>query len=281
VDELKAATTIIVFDYSMSETDAFFKYLTTLALSEKSISSITLIVVDTSDNREAKFRKRGDYCTVTATIAVCDRRRSADRRHCNRVAASRRSSGLPAATAAAAATTTHPAAKNIRTMRQSPATRRRRRDGIPSRKPPTSALPPAAIHPNPRGRCSEADILERTCGAVVETVSVAGPEPFATEFGLNEQEGAGVAERAIVLQDRFTLPLKPLIEVMVNVEVDDPPVEIVASESGVAPISKSYCARGDVQQYAQELAGLTARSSLPSPLKSATTSETPAFVPEL
>jgi hypothetical protein len=72
VDELKAATTIIVFDYSMSETDAFFKYLTTLALSEKSISSITLIVVDTSDNREAKFRKRGDYCTVTATIAVCD-----------------------------------------------------------------------------------------------------------------------------------------------------------------------------------------------------------------
>jgi hypothetical protein len=99
---------------------------------------------------------------------------------------------------------------------------------------------------------------------VVETVSVAGPEPFATEFGLNEQEGAGVAEGAIVLQDRFTLPLKPLIEVMVNVEVDDPPAEIVAGESGVAPISKSYCARGDVQQYGQELAGVDSQGRSPT-----------------
>ena len=53
---------------------------------------------------------------------------------------------------------------------------------------------------------------------MVETVSVAVPEPFTTELGLNEQEGDGVAEGAIALQDRLTLPLKPFIEVMAIVE---------------------------------------------------------------
>ena len=80
---------------------------------------------------------------------------------------------------------------------------------------------------------------ERICGAVVETVSVVVPEPFPTELGLKEQVGAGVTEGAIVLQDRLTLPLKPFIEVMVIVDVDDPPAEIVAGESGVAPTPKS------------------------------------------
>ena len=74
---------------------------------------------------------------------------------------------------------------------------------------------------------------------MVETVSVAVPEPFAKSSGLNKQEGAGVAEGG-ALQDRFTLPLKPFIEVTVIVEVDDPPAEIVAGESSVAPIPKSY-----------------------------------------
>ena len=83
---------------------------------------------------------------------------------------------------------------------------------------------------------------ERTCGAVVESVRIAVPEPFATELGLNKQEGAGVTGGAIVLQERLTLPLKPFIEVMVIAEVDDPPAEIVAGESGVAPILKSCIA---------------------------------------
>ena len=86
---------------------------------------------------------------------------------------------------------------------------------------------------------------ERTCGAVVETVSVAVPEPFARELGLNEQEGGGVAAGTIV-QNRFTLPLNPFIEVMVMVEVDDPPAKIVAGESGVAPIPKSCAALAEM-----------------------------------
>ena len=45
-----------------------------------------------------------------------------------------------------------------------------------------------------------------------------------------------------MLQERLTLPLKPFIEVMVIAEVDDPPAEIVAGESGVAPILKSCIA---------------------------------------
>jgi hypothetical protein len=87
---------------------------------------------------------------------------------------------------------------------------------------------------------------ERTCAAVVETVSVAVPEPLATEFGLNVQEGDGVAEGAILLQDRLTLALNPFIGVMVIVDVDDPPAEIAAGESGVAPIPKSGAALAEM-----------------------------------
>jgi hypothetical protein len=123
---------------------------------------------------------------------------------------------------------------------------------------------------------------DRTCGAVVETVSVAVPEPFTTELGLNEQEGDRVAEGAIALQDRLTLPLKPFIEVMVIVDRDDPPAEIVAGERGVAPIPKSWAVLSEMlRSTVRNGLVATARSGLPSPLKSATTSETPSLVPRL
>ena len=60
---------------------------------------------------------------------------------------------------------------------------------------------------------------ERTCGAVVETVRVAVPEPFATELGLNEQVGAGEATGVMLPQDKLMVPLKEFIGVMVIVEV--------------------------------------------------------------
>ena len=125
-------------------------------------------------------------------------------------------------------------------------------------------------------------MLERACGAVVETESVAVPEPFATELGLNEQEGGGVIEGAIALQDRLTLPLNPPIEVIVMVEVDDPPAEIVAGESAVAPILKSGAPPEEMfNSTARNGLVATARSGLPSPLKSATASATPSLVPRL
>ncbi|MGA8311465.1 MAG: hypothetical protein WB755_15650, partial [Terriglobales bacterium] len=80
---------------------------------------------------------------------------------------------------------------------------------------------------------------ERACGAVVETVSVAVPEPLATELGLNEQEGRGVTEGVIALQDRLTVPLKPFTGAIVIVEVADPPAGTVAGESDDAAIVKS------------------------------------------
>ena len=56
VDELKAATRIIIVGYSMPETDAFFKYLLTLALSENH-RLYKLIVIDLGDNVNQKFQK--------------------------------------------------------------------------------------------------------------------------------------------------------------------------------------------------------------------------------
>lgn len=56
VDELKAATRIIIVGYSMPETDAFFKYLLTLALSENH-QLYKLIVVDLGSKVNAKFSK--------------------------------------------------------------------------------------------------------------------------------------------------------------------------------------------------------------------------------
>ena len=143
-------------------------------------------------------------------------------------------------------------------------------------------LPPAA-HPSPR--CpfpfNDTDVLERTRGAVVETVNVVLPEPFAMVPGLKEQEGGGVTPGAIV-QDRVTLPLNPFIEVMVMVDVDDPPAEIVAGESGVAPILKSWAPLAETfSSMARNALVATAKSGFPSPLKSVTTSETPSLVPRL
>jgi hypothetical protein len=132
-----------------------------------------------------------------------------------------------------------PAAKNISSISPSPATRRRRREETARPKTPTSSvLLLAANQPKPwRGR-SEADAPDITCGAVVLTVSVEVPEPLATEVGLNEHLGAGVPP-PVMLQARLTVPLKPFIEVMVIVEVDDPPAETVAGETAEAAIPKS------------------------------------------
>jgi hypothetical protein len=74
---------------------------------------------------------------------------------------------------------------------------------------------------------------------VVLTVRVEVPEPFATEFGLNEQVGAGVALGAMPLQDRLTAPLKPFTGEMVIVEVAAPPAATVAGENAEAVIVKS------------------------------------------
>ena len=70
------------------------------------------------------------------------------------------------------------------------------------------------------------------------TVTVEGPEPFATELGLSEHVG-GRATTGVTLQDRFTVPLKPLTGAMVIVEVADPPAAIDAGESADAAIVKS------------------------------------------
>src|SRR6202035_5739232 len=119
-----------------------------------------------------------NYCTVTTTLAVCDT--------CGEVlVAVTVNVYLPAGVPPVfpplplllpPPPQLTPARRNTRTMRASPATRRRRCDGTPSRKTPSSVLLPAATHPNPRGRRSEVDMPDRTCGAVVETVSVAVPE---------------------------------------------------------------------------------------------------------
>jgi hypothetical protein len=74
--------------------------------------------------------------------------------------------------------------------------------------------------------------------AVVLTVSVEVPEPFATEFELNAHLGAGVTVGTMP-QDRLTAPLKPLSGVMVIVEVADPPAETVAGVSAEDVIAKS------------------------------------------
>lgn len=97
----------------------------------------------------------------------------------------------------------------------------------------------AAAQPKPCGRCNDPEIPETTCGAVVETVRIAVPEPFATEPGLNEQVGEGDTAGTMLVQDKLTVLLKPFIGLMEIVEVDDPPAEVVAGERGVAIKVKS------------------------------------------
>src|ERR1700730_13235838 len=69
-------------------------------------------------------------------------------------------------------------------------------------------------------------------------VSVEVPEPLAIEAGTNAHAGVGVTEGAIV-QDRFTVRLKPLSGAMAIVATADPPAEIEVGESAVAAIVKS------------------------------------------
>ena len=59
------------------------------------------------------------------------------------------------------------------------------------------------------------------------------PEAFATELGLNEQEGDGVTEGAIVLHARVTVPVKPPVGATVIVDVADAPALTVAGVSAV------------------------------------------------
>jgi hypothetical protein len=68
----------------------------------------------------------------------------------------------------------------------------------------------------------------------VLTVNVEVPP----DNGLNEQVGAGVPPPVMLLQARLTVPEKPLVGVIVIVEVAEPPGETVAGESAVAVIVK-------------------------------------------
>ena len=65
------------------------------------------------------------------------------------------------------------------------------------------------------------------------------PEPLAIEAGMNAHVGAGVTTGVMPLQDRFTVPLKPLSGAMVIVEVADPPAATEAGDSADAVIVKS------------------------------------------
>jgi hypothetical protein len=77
---------------------------------------------------------------------------------------------------------------------------------------------------------------------VVLTVRVEVPEPV-TEGGTNAHTAAGVTTGVMLLQDRFTVPLKPFNGAMVIVEVADTPVATVAGDSVVAERVKSCVVR--------------------------------------
>ena len=73
----------------------------------------------------------------------------------------------------------------------------------------------------------------------VPSVSVEVPEPFAIELGTKLQVGAGVTTGAMLLQVRFSAPLKPLSGAMVTPEVEDPPAATEAGDSAEAVSVKS------------------------------------------
>jgi len=73
----------------------------------------------------------------------------------------------------------------------------------------------------------------------VLTVRMEVPEPFAIEAGMNAHVGAGVTIGIMPLQDRFTVPLKPLSGATVIVEVADPPTATEAGDSADAAMVKS------------------------------------------
>ena len=117
--------------------------------------------------------------------------------------------------------------------------RRRRREGPPRKKMPANSAPLlAANQPRPRPGRGEITAPDRECAAVVLIVSVDAPELFATEVGTKAHVGAGVPP-PVTAQVRATVPLKPAVEPIVIVEVDDPPAATVAAESAPAVIVKS------------------------------------------
>jgi hypothetical protein len=77
--------------------------------------------------------------------------------------------------------------------------------------------------------------------AVVLTVSVAVPDPFATEAGESEHVGPRVAA-GVTLQVNPTVPLKPFTGATVMVEVEDAPATTEAGASADAASVKSAAA---------------------------------------
>jgi len=80
--------------------------------------------------------------------------------------------------------------------------------------------------------------------AEVVTVSVAVPEPPATEGGTKAQVGAGVTTGVMLLHDSATVPVKLLRGAMVMVEVEVPPATIEAGARAEAAIVKSGAGGG-------------------------------------
>jgi hypothetical protein len=75
--------------------------------------------------------------------------------------------------------------------------------------------------------------------AEVLTVKTAVPEPPVIDGGTKAHVGAGVTTGVMLLQDRFTVPVKPFRAAMVMVEVAVPAAATEAGASGVAVRVKS------------------------------------------
>jgi hypothetical protein len=109
--------------------------------------------------------------------------------------------------------------------------RRRPREGTPIRKTPTSkALPLAARHPKPRGRCKRSRGRETTCATVVEIVRFAVVLFLLTEteVGMLHVTPA-VVEAGVSAQARLTVPLNPLVAVTVTVELPGCPADAIVT----------------------------------------------------
>ncbi len=115
--------------------------------------------------------------------------------------------------------------------------------GPPAKKmPANSTLLPAASQPRPCGR-ADAEVPDKTCGAVVDIVIVDVPPVVltVTDAGLSEQLICALAEAA--LHVRATVPLKPAIDSRTICEVAGCPgadavaenPETVKSGLGVVP----------------------------------------------
>lgn len=74
--------------------------------------------------------------------------------------------------------------------------------------------------------------------AVARNVSVDFPEPVI-EAGEKVHVGAGDTIGEMLLQDRFTVPVKPFSPVTAMLEIDDPPGATKEGENGEAVMVKS------------------------------------------